>query len=125
MNDDASESRSPETESHSPRFTVALAVAALSDDQAREVWEKSEYVVTWSKKEGQEIVWLERETKLPLVFWDRESAIKTLAFVLSVEYDATVDLAFPYAPSITGDDLVAFVLGCRSGLSALICQDIP
>ena len=115
----------PQPHDEPPRFTVALAVAALSDDEARKVWEKSEYVVTWSKKEGQEIVWLERETKLPLVFWDQESALKTLAFVLSVEYDATVDLAFPYATSITGDDLVAFVLGCRSGLSALICQDIP
>jgi len=68
----------------SPRLTVALAVAALSDDETQEVWEKPAYVVTW---------------------WD------ALPFILSLNYDDFMNLAFAYVPAITQDVLVAFVLG--------------
>ena len=109
----------------SEAFTVALAVAALSDYQAQEVWEKSEYVVTWGTQEGHEIVWLQRDSKLPLVSWSAEEATNTLNYILSLDYDDTVNLAFPYAPAITQDDLVAFVLGLRSGLRSLACRATP
>ena len=115
----------PQPHDEPPRFTVALAVAALSDDEARKVWEKSEYVVTWSKKEGHEIVWLQRDGNLPLISWSAEAALGTLNFILSLDYDDSVNLAFPYAPAITQNDLIAFVLGCRGGLRSVACQDIP
>ena len=106
-------------------FTVALAVAALSDDQAQAVWEASEYVVTWGTQEGHEIVWLQREGNLPLISWSAEAALGTLNFILSLDYDDSLNLAFPYAPAITQNDLIAFVLGCRGGLRSVACQDIP
>ena len=119
------DSTPPEPPTEPPRFTVALAVAALSDDQAREIWEGSEYVVQWGTQEGQEILWLQRDGNLPLVSWSTAEAQRTLAFVLSLDYSATCDFAWPFIPPITGDDLIAFVLGCRGGLRSLACQDIP
>ena len=85
MHDDAAEQSPPDPPVASPRFTVALAVAALSDDQAQEIWEDSEYVVTWGTQEGHEIVWLQRDGKLPLVSWSAEEALDTLSYILSLE----------------------------------------
>ena len=125
MHDVATEQSPTDPPVESPRFTVAPAVAALPDDQAQAVWEQSEYVVSWGTQEGHEIVWLQRDGKLPLVSWSAEEALDTLNFILSLDYDDSVNLAFPYAPAITQNDLIAFVLGLRSGLRSLATLEIP
>jgi len=82
-------------------------------------------VVTWGTQEGHEVVWLQRDGNLPprLVSWSTAEVQRTLRFVLSLDYSATCVFAWPDIPPITGDDLVAFVLGCRSALVSL--AEIP
>ena len=97
MHDVATEQSPTDPPVESPRFTVAPAVAALPDDQAQAVWEQSEYVVSWGTQEGHEIVWLQRDGKLPLVSWSAEEALDTLNFIPSLDYSALAHLAFPCA----------------------------
>ena len=75
-------------------------------------------------QEGQEILWLQRDGNVPLVSWSTAEAQRTLRFVLSLDYEAVCDFAWPFIAPITGDDLTAFVLGCCGGLRSL-GLDIP